>query len=204
MEHCIYSGDGRIIICPPSGIPSSCHDIFHVSRTEEAVSLAGMFKDGHIRGTVYATSGDTERTYSMICSEYKEVNAAGGLVSDGEGRFLAIRRNGLWDLPKGHQEAGEEISTTALREVSEETGITGLKLGDLLGITDHCYLRDGIWHLKHTWWFRMESCDMQGLEPQTEEGITEAVWKKAECLEEVMKDTYPSIADVFRMAGLAD
>ena len=55
--------------------------------------------------------------------EVKDVNAAGGLVHNAKGQYLMIRRNDIWDLPKGHQEKGEEISQTALREVFEETGI---------------------------------------------------------------------------------
>ena len=44
---------------------------------------------------------------------YLEVNAAGGLVTNEKGEFLLIRRSGLWDLPKGHQEAGEVLEDTA-------------------------------------------------------------------------------------------
>ncbi|HCZ22126.1 MAG TPA: NUDIX hydrolase, partial [Rikenellaceae bacterium] len=49
---------------------------------------------------------------------------------------------GLWDLPKGHREEGEDIRTTALREVQEETGVDELKLGRLICVTDHCYFRN--------------------------------------------------------------
>ena len=55
--------------------------------------------------------------------KYLEVNAGGGLVTNTKGEFLLIRRSGLWDLPKGHQEPGEDIGATALREVEEETGV---------------------------------------------------------------------------------
>ncbi len=37
----------------------------------------------------------------------------------------------LWSLPKGHVEPGETIEAAAVREVAEETGITGSVLADL-------------------------------------------------------------------------
>ena len=37
---------------------------------------------------------------------------------------------GHWSFPKGHVEAGESERQTALREVREETGLTGIKLMD--------------------------------------------------------------------------
>ena len=83
--------------------------------------------------------------------KYLEVNAGGGLVTNDRGEFLLIRRSGLWDLPKGHQDPGEPIEMTALREVEEETGLKGLVLGDFIRVTDHTYLREEQWYLKHTW-----------------------------------------------------
>ena len=60
--------------------------------------------------------------------------AAGGVVVDGEGRVLVLRRpsRGEVRLPKGHVEKGESHLQAALREVTEESGYTGLAvLGDL-------------------------------------------------------------------------
>ena len=37
----------------------------------------------------------------------------------------------IWCLPKGHVEKGEQLKATALREVREETGITGSILNSL-------------------------------------------------------------------------
>jgi 8-oxo-dGTP pyrophosphatase MutT (NUDIX family) len=37
----------------------------------------------------------------------------------------------LWSLPKGHVEPGETFEAAAIREVAEETGITGRILADL-------------------------------------------------------------------------
>ena len=130
------------------------------------------------------------------------MNAGGGLVSNRRGDFLLIRRNGLWDLPKGHQEAGEDIRTTAFREVQEETGIANLEIRDLICVTDHCYRRDGIWHLKHTWWFDMMNTDPVNLTPQKEEDISKAAWVAKSSLPSFLSDTYPSITEVFRQAKI--
>ena len=43
---------------------------------------------------------------------------------------LRHRFGGHWSFPKGHVEAGESERQTALREVREETGLTGIKLMD--------------------------------------------------------------------------
>ena len=122
------------------------------------------------------------------------------MVSNRRGDYLLISRNGLWDLPKGHQDPGETIETTALREVQEETGINDLELRDLICITDHCYIRNGIWHLKHTWWYDMLYTDPTDLTPQLEEDISKAAWVAKSSLPSFLLNTYPSITEVFREA----
>ena len=135
---------------------------------------------------------------------YLEVNAGGGLVTNSKGEFLLIRRSGLWDLPKGHQEAGEAIEDTALREVEEETGLKGLVLGKFIRVTDHTYFRNEQWHLKHTWWYSMTCPDGQSTTPQTEEGITETRWTDKSELKELLQQTYPTLVEVFRSMGLSE
>ena len=63
------------------------------------------------------------------------------------------------------KEAGEDIEVTALREVQEETGVDQIQLRRLICVTDHCYLRAGLWHLKHTWWYDMLYTDPTNLTP---------------------------------------
>ena len=165
-------------------------------------SLIHMFELSDTLMKVCIPTKDVERTYKRICDEFYEVNAAGGLVSNRRGDYLLIRRNGLWDLPKGHQESGEDIKVCAMREVEDETGIHELELRDLICITDHCYFRNGKWHLKHTWWYDMLYTNPLDLTPQREEDITQAAWIARSSIADCLTNTFPSIAEVFREANV--
>ncbi len=200
----IYIEKRCIIICPPQeqALTDPNAVQFHLGDKIELHTLVTMFRASESIRKIYIPTSDVERTYRRICAEFKEVNAAGGLVSNRRGDFLLIRRNGLWDLPKGHQEEGEEIEVTALREVQEETGIRDLSLGGLICVTDHCYIRNGIWHLKHTWWYEMLHTDPEDLTPQREEDISKAAWVAKSSLPSCLTNTYPSIAEVFREAKI--
>ncbi len=66
------------------------------------------------------------------------VTSAGGVVyrwEDGKPLFLLLASNkrGVWCLPKGLIEEGEDEVTTAIREVREETGVSRVKLHGKLG-----------------------------------------------------------------------
>ncbi|MBO4447707.1 MAG: NUDIX domain-containing protein [Bacteroidales bacterium] len=174
---------------------------FHIGDRLDIHTLVTMFEASASLSRIYIPSKNTEWMYKRFCAEFKEVNAAGGLVSNRRGDYLLIKRSGLWDLPKGHQEEGEDISVTALREVQEETGVDQLELGSLICVTDHCYLRGGIWHLKHTWWYNMLYTDPYDLTPQREEDIAKAAWVAKSSLPAFLNNTYPSIVEVFKEAA---
>ncbi len=204
IMHRIYLEKRCIIICSPYDDALSDPNAVQLrpGSGTDMHALAEMFESSESLQRIYIPTDDTDRTYRMICAEFKEVNAGGGLVCNRRGDFLLIRRSGLWDLPKGHQEPDEDIRTTALREVEEETGISGLELQELICITDHCYRRNGIWHLKHTWWFRMLDTHPVDLVPQKEEDISRAAWVAKSSLPAFLTNTYPSIAEVFREAKI--
>ena len=65
------------------------------------------------------------------------VVAGGGKVFNENGDVLFIFRNNKWDLPKGKAELHETIEQTALREVTEETGVAGLEITKPLKTTYH-------------------------------------------------------------------
>jgi 8-oxo-dGTP pyrophosphatase MutT (NUDIX family) len=76
--------------------------------------------------------------------------SAGGLVVDLDGDVPRgaligrIDRRGrlLWSLPKGHVEPGETAEQAAIREVQEETGISGEILASL-GTIDFWFIAEG-------------------------------------------------------------
>ena len=82
----------------------------------------------------------------------------------------------------------------------EETGVESLVPGSLICVTDHCYRRNGLWHLKHTWWFNMLYDNPLDLTPQREEDISKAAWVAKSSLTPFLLNTYPSIVEVFREA----
>lgn len=202
--HKIHFEKRSIVICTPGEAsladPNAVE--FHAGDPSGFRTLVGMFETMPSLGRICIPTDDPEGAYRLVCAEFKEVNAAGGLVSNRRGDCLLINRDGIWDLPKGHQEEGEDIRVTAVREVQEETGVDALQLRDLICITDHCYRRDGIWHLKHTWWYDMLYTEPSDLTPQTEEDISKAAWVARSSLPPFLKNTYPSIIDVFRAAGI--
>ncbi|TVR41300.1 MAG: NUDIX domain-containing protein [Cryomorphaceae bacterium] len=128
--------------------------------------------------------------------QFLRLDAAGGLVLDNRKRFLGIFRLGKWDLPKGKTEEGESMEETALREVSEECGITGLGLEKHLQDTWHIYPYKGRFVLKRTQWFLMRWNGSGKLMPQEEEGIEDLRWFSAAEQDTFLSNTYASVGEV--------
>ena len=121
------------------------------------------------------------------------VIAGGGKVYNPKNEILFIFRNGKWDLPKGKAEAKETINQTALREVEEETGITGLSITKPLEITYHIFKRNERHYIKVTYWFQMYSEYEGTLIPQEKEGITKVKWIPETKLKKVLNNSYSNI-----------
>jgi ADP-ribose pyrophosphatase YjhB (NUDIX family) len=129
------------------------------------------------------------------------VETAGGVVlRDVEGvpHVLIIRDPyRKWGLPKGHTEAGETLPETALREVSEETGLSELELGPEL-ITIDWQFRAGEERIhKFATFFLMFSEDGEPT-PELREGITETRWVRLDVAHDSI--SYQNASEVVKAA----
>jgi 8-oxo-dGTP pyrophosphatase MutT (NUDIX family) len=152
--------------------------------------------------TLYLFHKDLEVLRKEFISLFKPIKAAGGLVRNSKGEFMAILRNGIWDLPKGKSEKGESASESAIREVCEECGISTPELSGYLLKTYHAYKQDGKAILKETDWFRMTVEGNVKTTPQEKENITEVRWMKPEDVSIIKSNTYPLILEVLTEAQI--
>ncbi len=127
------------------------------------------------------------------------IEAAGGLVSNEENKYLFIYRKDKWDLPKGKLDKGEGFRTAAIREVEEECGIVISSTGDRICKTYHVYEENNATVMKKTVWYWMRADNQTHLTPQLEEGITDAKWLAPGDFMLVKENTYPLIKDVIRV-----
>jgi len=133
--------------------------------------------------------------FGEFSRQFENIEAAGGIVLSPEGNILLIKRNGIWDLPKGKKEPGEKIENLALREVAEETGIRHLISKGFFDSTYHIYDTYGAWTLKTTYWFVMETSDNE-FEPQTEEGIEKVIFASKSTIVSLKEEMYPLIYEL--------
>ncbi len=145
---------------------------------------------------------DIEELWKAFKSAFKIIKAGGGLVRNEKGEILFIKRNGLWDLPKGKTEKAETIKNTALREVKEECGMDKIKLKSHITSSYHTYILNDKRILKKTEWYEMYSSSKENLSPQTSENITDVLWVKADEISYITGNVYSSIMDVLKEAKL--
>lgn len=125
------------------------------------------------------------------------VVAAGGVVTNKEGKVLFIYRNNKWDLPKGKLDKGETIEECALREVMEETGVKGLKIENFLKTTYHVFKNRGTYKLKEVHWFAMKTSYKGKLKGEKKEGIVRVKWKGPKKIKKALQNSYTNIKILF-------
>jgi 8-oxo-dGTP pyrophosphatase MutT (NUDIX family) len=113
----------------------------------------------------------------------REEVSAGGIVfrRDGERTFYLLIRDPYrnWGFPKGHLEEGEEPAAAAVREVGEETGLSGLELRAAVETIDWTFRFRGRQIHKVCHFFLMET-EQRRTTPQSAEGITACRWASYE------------------------
>lgn len=205
MEHTIFIGCRKIVItnrfiehfADENGLFLKCKPESNFAKLLDFFEMMTSAKN------LYLFSNDANSLFEHFSTIFQNVEAAGGLVENSNNEFLLIKRNGVWDLPKGKAENGEKIETTALREVSEECGIKLPTIDSPIGNTLHIYTRDGKQFLKRTHWYKMTYTGTETLTPQHVEDITEAKWVSREEIKNYMENTYGSVKLVLSKAGVA-
>lgn len=147
----------------------------YTGQTKSLLNYADMLEKNTRFDSVTLYTDEVEKLFQDFASQYKIVEAAGGVVFNEENQVLLIFRRGFWDLPKGKIDPGETREAAAVREVQEETGLQQLQLGNFLTQTYHTYKEGKTRVLKCTYWFLMQTPEFQ-LTPQAEENIEQAVW----------------------------
>ncbi len=197
----IYFGDKPVYLC--DAIDKQLSNILHhpdavyvdeVSGPAIKSLLHEIKKEEFHAGVLL--HNDLEALKKLFFKHFTIIEAAGGIVQNSKKELLFILRLGKWDLPKGKMEKGEKEDACALREVEEETGVSGLKLKKKVGETYHTYDEFGKHILKISHWYYITCPASQQLKPQTEEHITEVKWIATKNIKEPVANTYPSIKDI--------
>ena len=198
----IFYGEKAFVISEGQEWDFSEFIVFPI-KTEEFEAIGPYFtlleENPDKKGIVFSSEKPGEML-NRFCKEFEEIKAGGGLVVNPKGELLVIKRNGVWDLPKGKIEQGEFLRQGAVREVKEECGIEKVKIHATVKPTFHIYMMDNKPILKTTYWYLMECLDPENIKGQADEGITEIRWVARRELKELMSNSYPNIrflVDIF-------
>ncbi len=179
------------------------YGLFHkFNATSELYKLIADFQSDKNIPSINIYGIDIEHLWKIFRIYFTEVGAAGGLVRHISGKYLFIEKKGKLDLPKGHIEPGEEPEACALREVSEECGITGHSIVKPVTPSYHTYSWEGISYLKKTNWFLMNYEGEMITDPQLEEGITKVVWLFPDELNTIKANAWLSLMDLINSSIL--
>lgn len=162
----------------------------------ENIDIIGILDKKNVK-SIGILSKNKKSILSAFKKKFPEIIAAGGKVLNQDSEILFIYRNKKWDLPKGKSEKNENISQTALREVTEETGIKNLSIVKPLEKTYHIFKRKNKHYLKSTYWFEMISEYKGKFKPQKKEGITRVEWIGVENLQSILPKSYANIRLLF-------
>lgn len=157
--------------------------------------LRKLIKPASLEDPQYVLCEDVHWAFHDYFSNYRKIMAGGGIVQRKK-KYLVMKRNGKWDIPKGRVEHKETIEQGAVREVEEECGIQGPKIQRFITRTFHVFTYKGKKALKETHWYLMKYDGPKETTPEISEGITEVKWMTVEELLSIRGRTYGSINEL--------
>lgn len=128
-----------------------------------------------------------------------DIACVGAIVVDDDGRLLLVRRanppaQGTWSIPGGRVEAGETHEVAVVRELMEETGLTGRVVREVGTVRrespsgDVYVIRDYV----------LDVADVDGV--RAGDDASDANWFTREQLDEL--DTSPGLVDTLAGWGV--
>ena len=190
----VFVNESQLILTNKlSDIASNKYFLLNQKSITAAIDLLAKNK----ASVAYIYHPNNEEILNKFTKKIPLVVAAGGVVTNREGKVLFIYRNDKWDLPKGKIDKGETIEECALREVAEETGVQGLKIENILKTTYHVFKRNGTYKLKEVHWFAMKTSYKGELVGQLDEGIEKVKWKGPVKIAKALENSYANIKILF-------
>ena len=103
MNHTVYFADKSVIFTSdaPGG---ECYAVVPADPAD--LSRAKVTKILESHNCVAVVSADPDAAFRSFAADFTQIEAAGGVVVNDRGEWLMMRRNGRWDLPKGHRRTG--------------------------------------------------------------------------------------------------
>lgn len=175
---------------------------YKYNNLQELTELVYLFNELNRINKLFIFHDDILALFEEFKACFNYVDAAGGIVMRSDGKFLIMKRDGMWDLPKGKLEKKESVEDAALREVGEETGLKGLRITQPVLSTYHTYQITDAMTLKKTKWFEMYYDGKEDPVPQTDENITDVQWVEPGNTDFIRKNTYASVLDVLYITDL--
>ena len=152
-------------------------------------------KDISLENPFQIVCKNPDAAFKYLFYDFLKIRAAGGIVQRKE-KYLVIKRKGLWDIPKGKIDKGEDKKTACVREIEEECGISGHRIVRPLTNTYHIMNYKGRKALKKTYWYLLTYSGPKETVPEKLEGITKAKWMTEEQLMAIRGKTYGSINEL--------
>lgn len=197
----IYINDSDIILCHTEEKERLRTDlapdlvVLYQGQQKALLNYVDMLEKNKKRKSIIIHSSEPKQLKKEFKSLFVVIEAAGGVIFNELNEILFIFRRGSWDLPKGKMDKGETKKQAAIREVMEETGITGVEIVHKIGKTHHMYRDKGRRAIKKSHWYEMKT-HKQPLKPQFEEDIAVAKWMSKDDFLRQDRKVYRSILNV--------